>query len=76
MLAALHRIAGITVGDKEPYNMDPTEGYSIPEHAMKRDLLQLQIEFRQDEVVTQEGVARWAGLFAAAMEQVLAAARG
>lgn len=76
MLAALRRVAGITVGDNEPYDMDPTEDYSIPEHALTRGLLHLQIEFRQDEVATPEGQARWAGIFAAAMEQVLAAPRG
>lgn len=75
MLATLRRLAGITVGDNEPYDMDPAEDYSIPEHALKRDLLHLQIEFRQDEVATPEGVARWAGIFAFAMEQVLAAVR-
>lgn len=63
MLAALRRVAGITVGDNEPYNMDPAEDYSVPVHAIERGLLHLQMEFRQDEVTTQEGIERWAALF-------------
>ena len=63
MLAALRQVPGITVGDNEPYDMDPTEDYSVPAHALSRDLLHLQIEFRQDEVGTAEGIARWAAVF-------------
>ncbi len=73
MLAALRRVTGIVVGDNEPYNMDPAEDYSIPAHAMQRDLLHLQIEFRQDEVASAPGIARWAAIFSAALEQALRA---
>ncbi len=71
MLAALRRVAGITVGDNEPYNMDPAEDYSVPVHAIERGLLHLQMEFRQDEVATQEGIERWAAIFNDALELVL-----
>jgi predicted N-formylglutamate amidohydrolase len=63
MLAALRRVEDITVGDNEPYNMDPAEDYSVPVHAVERGLLHLQMEFRQDEVATPAGIARWAAVF-------------
>jgi predicted N-formylglutamate amidohydrolase len=74
MLAALRGTPGITVGDNEPYDMDPAEDYSVPVHALKRDLPHLQIEFRQDEVGSAAGIARWAAIFNQAMERVLAGA--
>jgi predicted N-formylglutamate amidohydrolase len=72
MLAALRRVAGITVGDNQPYAMDPAEDYSVPVHAERRGLLHLQIEFRQDEVGSSAGVARWAAIFNEALELALA----
>lgn len=74
VLAALRRNAGIVVGDNEPYNLDPREDYSIPHHAMRRGLPHLQVEFRQDEIESATGQARWAAIFAAAIEA--ATARG
>lgn len=72
MLAALRRVAGITVGDNQPYAMDPAEDYSIPVHAVRRGLLHLQIEFRQDEVGNPGGAARWATIFNDCLAAVLA----
>jgi predicted N-formylglutamate amidohydrolase len=69
MLAILRRHAGITVGDNQPYNMDPAEDYSTPVHALARDLPYLQVEFRQDEVADAAGIRRWATLFGAAMRE-------
>lgn len=71
VLAALRRNAGITVGDNEPYNLDPREDYSIPHHAMERGLPHLQVEFRQDEIETPAGQARWAAIFADAVATAL-----
>lgn len=72
-LAALRRRGDIVVGDNEPYNLDPREDYSIPRHAMARGLHHLQVEFRQDEVETEAGQARWAAIFSEAIESALAA---
>ncbi|TDQ83840.1 putative N-formylglutamate amidohydrolase [Dongia mobilis] len=69
MLAILRRNAGITVGDNQPYNMDPAEDYSTPVHALARNLPYLQVEFRQDEVADDAGIKRWAALFGAAMRE-------
>lgn len=72
VLAALRRNAGIVVGDNEPYNLDPLEDYSVPHHAMRRGLPHLQVEFRQDEVDSPAGQARWAAIFGDAVEAALA----
>jgi predicted N-formylglutamate amidohydrolase len=71
VLAALRRNAGIVVGDNEPYNLDPREDYSVPYHAMRRGLLHLQVEFRQDEVTTPEGQRRWAAILGESIEHAL-----
>lgn len=71
MLAALRRVSGISVGDNQPYALDPAEDYSVPQHAMRRGLAHIQVEFRQDEVETPEGVSAWARIFGDALEAVL-----
>src|SRR5262245_58873294 len=71
MLAALRQVEGITVGDNQPYALDPDEDYSTPQHAVRRGLPHIQVEFRQDEVETPEGIARWAQIFGEALQAVL-----
>ena len=71
MLAALRKHVDLPVGDNEPYALDPAEDYSVPEHAMKRGLRHLQVEFRQDLVADDAGVEQWATIFAAALKDVL-----
>jgi predicted N-formylglutamate amidohydrolase len=73
MLAALRRRKDVTVGDNEPYNLDPREDYSTPVHAIRRGLLHLQVEFRQDEVGTSAGVQHWARLFGDALAETITA---
>jgi predicted N-formylglutamate amidohydrolase len=66
----IFRRSGVNVGDNEPYSMDPAQDYSIPFHAVRRNLPYLQVEFRQDEVCGPAGQLRWARLFASALAQV------
>ena len=70
ILAILRQRSDITVGDNQPYDMDPAEDYSTPLHALARKLPYLQVEFRQDVVGDDEGVARWAAIFSAALKQL------
>jgi predicted N-formylglutamate amidohydrolase len=70
LLAALRRPADITVGDNQPYDLDPAFDYSIPFHAMRRHLPYLQIEFRQDEIAEAKGQAAWAQRLAAALSSI------
>lgn len=71
VLAALRRRGDIVVGDNEPYSLDTKEDYSVPYHAMRRDLRHLQVEFRQDEIATPEGQRRWADIFGACIERAV-----
>jgi predicted N-formylglutamate amidohydrolase len=67
LLGALRRPGDITVGDNQPYDLDPSFDYSIPFHAMRRRLRYLQIEFRQDEIADATGQAAWAQRLATAL---------
>jgi predicted N-formylglutamate amidohydrolase len=71
MLGLLRRVPGITVGDNQPYALDPAEDYSVPHHAMRHGFAHIQVEFRQDEVATAEGIAVWARLFGNALHAAL-----
>jgi predicted N-formylglutamate amidohydrolase len=76
MLEALRRpehcqSGDVSVGDNQPYDLDPAVDYSTPFHAMRRNMPYLQVEFRQDEVADTEGQVRWARRFAAALTEVL-----
>ena len=71
--AALRRPGDVTVGDNQPYDLDPAVDYTTPFHALSRGLLHLQVEFRQDEVATPETQRHWAVRFAQALRDGLAA---
>jgi predicted N-formylglutamate amidohydrolase len=76
MLEALRRpedcqSGDVTVGDNQPYDLDPAVDYSTPFHAMRRNMPYLQVEFRQDEVTDTAGQVRWARRFADALAEVL-----
>jgi len=64
VLAALRQPGDITVGDNQPYDLDPELDYSIPFHALRRKLPHLQVEFRQDEISDAASQHRWALRFA------------
>ena len=69
VLAALRRRGDITVGDNQPYDLDPAVDYGTPFHAMRRSMPHLQVEFRQDEIADTAGQVRWARRFAEALNQ-------
>jgi predicted N-formylglutamate amidohydrolase len=64
VLAALRAPGDLVVGDNEPYAIEPDLDYSIPFHALRRGLLHLQVELRQDEIADAVGQRRWATRFA------------
>jgi predicted N-formylglutamate amidohydrolase len=68
VLAALRMPGDIVVGDNQPYDLDPAVDYSTPYHALRRGLLHLQVEFRQDEIAQPLAQRRWAARFAQALE--------
>lgn len=67
LLRILREPGDITVGDNEPYDLDPAVDYSTPYHALRRGLPHLQIEFRQDEITGPEGQEHWADRFSLAL---------
>jgi len=67
LLAELRRPADITVGDNQPYDLDPQVDFSTPYHALRRNLPHLQVEFRQDEIADPSAQRRWARRFAHAL---------
>jgi len=71
MIDILRRSSDIEVGDNQPYSMEPAIDYSVPFHALRRNLPYLQVEFRQDEVQDAQGQARWAKNFASALAETL-----
>jgi predicted N-formylglutamate amidohydrolase len=70
VLAALRQPGDIAVGDNQPYDLDPEVDYSIPFHALRRNLPHLQVEFRQDEIADAFSQQRWAQRFAQALMEV------
>ena len=64
ILRAFRKAGDVRVGDNEPYRVDPLVDYSIPFHALRRGLLNTQVEFRQDEIDTTAGQQYWAMRFA------------
>ncbi len=67
LLATLRKRADITVGDNQPYDLDPRVDYSVPYHAMRRGLQHLQVEFRNDVIADRNTQNQWALLFAEAL---------
>ena len=67
VLAALRRPGDVVVGDNQPYDLDPEVDYSIPFHALRRNLPHIQVEFRQDEILDASTQRRWALRFAQAL---------
>jgi len=71
VLAALRAPGDVTVGDNEPYDLDPAVDYSIPFHALRRGWRHLQVEFRQDEVACTATQLQWAGRLASALRSCI-----
>ncbi len=59
MLAALRAEDDLTVGDNEPYAMDGID-YTVPRHAFACRLPYVEIEVRQDLLMSDAGIAAWA----------------
>ncbi len=59
------------VGDNEPYRIDGKD-HTLPEHAFKRDLLNVLFEVRQDLLATPAGESEWSERLAEALLAALA----
>jgi predicted N-formylglutamate amidohydrolase len=71
-VAALLRQDGLIVGDNEPYALSDDSDYTIPVHAERHGLLNLELEIRQDLIATESGQAEWADRLARVLPRALA----
>jgi len=67
MIAALGRIAGITVGDNQPYSPSDRVYYTLERHGRSRGLPCAMIELRNDEIADEAGPREWADRLAAVL---------
>ncbi len=65
------RAKGLTIGDNEPYD-GALEGDTLHEHGTSRGLPHVLVEFRQDLIGDESGVANWADCLGEALAPVLA----
>jgi predicted N-formylglutamate amidohydrolase len=71
-LAGLLRAEGLIVGENEPYALSDDSDYTIPVHAERRGLANLELEIRQDLIAAPEGQQAWAALLARLLPKALA----
>lgn len=60
VLERLRREPGIIVGDNQPYFVSDETDYTIPHHGEARGLPHVEIEIRQDLLLTAAGQQEWA----------------
>lgn len=70
LIRALNGVAGIVVGDNEPYSPADLVYFTLEQHARCRDLPCAMIEIRNDEISGEAGQARWAELLAAVLGKI------
>ena len=70
VLARLTDALGLAIGDNQPYRLDATD-YTVPLHAIEPGLAYVELEIRQDQLATPDGIATWAER----LDEVLSAAR-
>ena len=62
LIAALQRLAGVTVGVNEPYSPADRVYFTLERHARSRGLPCAMIEIRNDEISGETGQRKWAEL--------------
>jgi predicted N-formylglutamate amidohydrolase len=70
MLAALKAIAGLCVGDNEPYH-GALAGDTLNVHGTQRGLPHVLVEIRQDLIADKSGVDEWAERLAQVLEPIM-----
>lgn len=72
LLEKLGREPDIMVGDNEPYSGRDNVGYTMRRHGAEAGLPHVLLEIRQDELLDEEGVERWAGRLARILAEIMA----
>jgi predicted N-formylglutamate amidohydrolase len=60
---------GLTLAFNQPYTVDDESDYTIPVHGEGRGLHHGLVEIRNDQLVGEEGLERWADLLAASVSE-------
>jgi predicted N-formylglutamate amidohydrolase len=66
----LNGVAGIVVGDNEPYSPADLVYFTLERHARSRDLPCAMIEIRNDEIASAAGQHKWAELLGAILSKI------
>ena len=72
LMERLRARGDLCVGDNEPYSASLPVGYTMPAHASRRGLANVQIEIRQDLIGDEDGIERWAGVMIDAFAELVA----
>jgi predicted N-formylglutamate amidohydrolase len=72
LIEYLRGMAGIEVGDNEPYSGRLPDFFTLAYHAEASDLPHVALEIRQDLIADAAGIRRWAEVLAEAFTAVLA----
>jgi len=75
MIAGLAASGGLTVGDNEPYRIEPEHDYTIPMHGDGRGIPAALLEVRQDLLLTDVGIGAWAARVATILSSLTGHAR-
>lgn len=70
VLTALRETTTLDIGDNQPYAFDRTD-YTVPRHAFPRDLPWVDLEIRQDLLLTREQVDQVADWLAPILAEAL-----
>ena len=68
VLEELSKVAGLELGDNEPYFVSDATDYTVPRHAEARGLPYVEIEIRQDLIGDAAGQADWGRRIAGALQ--------
>jgi predicted N-formylglutamate amidohydrolase len=68
LLDSLRQEAELNIAENEPYTVSEDNAYTLPFHGEARGLPHVEIEIRQDLILTSEGQAEWARRIAGALQ--------
>lgn len=72
LAATIRRLdPSLSIGMNQPYTIDDTSDWFVPHHGEKRGLAHSLIEVRNDHLMSEEGLRRWAGLLSIAITELL-----
>jgi predicted N-formylglutamate amidohydrolase len=70
LLRAFNAVAGIIVGDNQPYSPADLVYFTLERHARSRGLACAMIEIRNDEIAAEAGQRKWAELLGTMLDAI------